>query len=348
MRIILLIAVFVAQAAGAAGQTAAEFLNIVPDARTAALGGAGVALSPDANAQHLNTARYALAQNNVGAAVSYIPWMLPNAGDMAMYYGAGFGRFGRTALSVAVRYSNMGDIILTPDGVHTNTRQLSDYAIDAGYARQIIPWLSAGLTLRYLSIVRAEQGGVVSAGAFAADASVYYRQNFNRHTVTAGLSLLNVGGKVDIGGAEASLPVSVNIGAGWTLAAAEAHHITVLFNMAQPLTEARAEENISLQQAAWSGGIEYGFRQRLFARFGYLHSAREYDDLSHLSFGAGLLLGGLSIDAAYLLSVADRESAIVNTLRVTVGFAFGQPKDINTTKRTWKPLRESDCNNCPY
>jgi hypothetical protein len=339
---------FVAQAAVAAGQTAAEFLSIVPDARTAALGGAGVALSPDANAQHLNTARYAFSQNSFGAAVSYIPWMLPNAGDMATYYGAGFGRFGRTALSLAVRYANMGDIILTPDGIHTNTLQLSDYAIDAGYARQIIPWLSAGLTLRYLSTVRAEQGGVVSSGAFAADVSVYYRQKFNSHTVTAGLSLLNVGDKVDIGGVDASLPMSVNMGGGWTLAAAEEHHITMLFNMAQPLTAARAEENISLRQAALSAGMEYGFRQRLFARLGYLHSAREYDDLSHLSFGAGVLLGGLSIDAAYLFSVADREGAIVNTLRVTVGVAFGQAKDIKTTKRKWKPLRKEGCNNCPY
>jgi hypothetical protein len=73
MRIALLMAVFVAQAAGAAGQTAAEFLSIVPDARTAALGGAGVALLPDANAQHLNTARYAFSPNNFGGAVSYIP-----------------------------------------------------------------------------------------------------------------------------------------------------------------------------------------------------------------------------------------------------------------------------------
>jgi hypothetical protein len=348
MKITVLIVVFVAQAAGAAGQTAAEFLNIIPDARTVALGGAGVALSPDASAQHLNTARYALAQNTAGAAISYIPWMLPNAGDMATCYGAGFGRFGRTALSLAVRYANMGDIILTPDGIHTNTRQLSDYAIDAGYARQIIPWLSAGLTFRYLSIVRAEQGGIVSSGAFAADASAYYRQNFNRHTITAGLSLLNIGDKVDIGGVDASLPVSVNIGAGWTLAAAEAHHITILFNVAQPLTAARVEENTSLPQAALSAGVEYGFRQRLFARLGYLHSARDYDDLSHLSCGAGVRLGNLSIDAAYLRSVAGRESAIVNTLRVTAGFAFGQANDIKTTKQTWKPLRKAGCNNCPY
>jgi opacity protein-like surface antigen len=246
----------------------------------------------------------------------------------------------------------MGDIILTPDGVQTTTRKLADYAVDAGYARQIIPWLSAGLTLRYISIARAEQGGVVSSGAFAADASVYYQQTFNRHTVTAGLSLLNIGDKVDTGGADASLPASVNLGAGWTLETAEAHRTSVLFNIAQPLTAARAGETVSLQQAAWSAGLEYGFRQRLFARLGYLYSAREYDDMSYLSFGAGVRLGSLSVDAAYLLSAADRESAIVNTLRITVGFAFGQSNDIMPdsikTKRTWKPLRKSDCKNCPY
>src|SRR5882672_2855922 len=55
--------------------TAVPFLRIAPDARSGAMGDAGLALSPDANAIFWNTAKLAFAEKQMGAAVTYTPWL---------------------------------------------------------------------------------------------------------------------------------------------------------------------------------------------------------------------------------------------------------------------------------
>ena len=55
--------------------TVVPFLNFAPDARTGALGNAGVALSADANAAFLNPARLVHLKEHYGGAVSYTPWL---------------------------------------------------------------------------------------------------------------------------------------------------------------------------------------------------------------------------------------------------------------------------------
>jgi hypothetical protein len=47
------------------------FLNVAPDARSAAMGDAGVALSVDANAIHWNTAKLATTEKKMGFSLSY-------------------------------------------------------------------------------------------------------------------------------------------------------------------------------------------------------------------------------------------------------------------------------------
>jgi hypothetical protein len=44
--------------------TAVPFLNITPDSRSGAMGDAGVALSPDVNANYWNPAKLAFMENN--------------------------------------------------------------------------------------------------------------------------------------------------------------------------------------------------------------------------------------------------------------------------------------------
>jgi len=55
--------------------TAVPFLRITPDARSAAMGDAGVAISPDANALHFNASKLAFAEEATGIAVTYTPWL---------------------------------------------------------------------------------------------------------------------------------------------------------------------------------------------------------------------------------------------------------------------------------
>jgi hypothetical protein len=66
------------------------FLNVAPDARSAAMGDAGVALSVDANAIHWNTAKLATTDKKMGFSLSYTPWLRNLVNDMALYNVAGY------------------------------------------------------------------------------------------------------------------------------------------------------------------------------------------------------------------------------------------------------------------
>ena len=66
------------------------FLNVAPDARSAAMGDAGVALSVDANAIHWNTAKLATTEKKMGFSMSYTPWLRSLVSDMALYNLAGY------------------------------------------------------------------------------------------------------------------------------------------------------------------------------------------------------------------------------------------------------------------
>src|SRR6185503_837777 len=63
--------------------TAVPFLRIAPDARSGAMGDAGLALSPDANAIFWNTAKIPFVKDTSGkevdqklaVAVTYTPWL---------------------------------------------------------------------------------------------------------------------------------------------------------------------------------------------------------------------------------------------------------------------------------
>jgi hypothetical protein len=55
--------------------TAVPFLNITPDSRSGAMGDAGVALSPDVNANYWNPAKLAFLENNNDISLSYSPWL---------------------------------------------------------------------------------------------------------------------------------------------------------------------------------------------------------------------------------------------------------------------------------
>ena len=71
--------------------TALPFLRITPDARSGALGDAGLALSADPNAMHHNAARLAFAENDLAISATYSPW-LRNLGidDIYLLYLSGY------------------------------------------------------------------------------------------------------------------------------------------------------------------------------------------------------------------------------------------------------------------
>ena len=70
---------------------AANFLTIMPDARTAALAGAGVSLTGNENAIFLNGASIAADKNcRGGASYTYAPWMRDYQSGYSLHTLGGF------------------------------------------------------------------------------------------------------------------------------------------------------------------------------------------------------------------------------------------------------------------
>lgn len=72
--------------------TAVPFLNFAPDSRHSAMGDAGVATTPDANSIHWNAAKLAFAEDEMGFALSYSPWLGKLVPDMSLSYLTGYMR----------------------------------------------------------------------------------------------------------------------------------------------------------------------------------------------------------------------------------------------------------------
>jgi len=206
--------------------TAVPFLVISPDARHAALGDAGVATSPDANASYWNAGKLAFLQNKYGASASYTPWLGKIVNDMSISYLTGFYKINReSAVSAALKYFDMGDITFT-NNVAAVTGQFSprDFSFEGTYSRMLSENLGIGLTAKYIysnltgtnSNVDAQPGKSV-----AADIGVYYTRELQWQrvsTLSLGASITNIGAKLTYtdNNNEDFLPTNLRIGTALT------------------------------------------------------------------------------------------------------------------------------------
>src|SRR5690606_2768462 len=88
--------------------TAVPFLLISPDARSGALGDAGVALSPDANSIHWNPAKLAFVEDDASFAFTYSPWLRSLVGDISLSYISGYKRINKlSAIGASLRYFSL-------------------------------------------------------------------------------------------------------------------------------------------------------------------------------------------------------------------------------------------------
>ncbi len=133
--------------------TAVPFLTIAPDARTGAMGEAGVALSPDANSLHWNTAKLAFVENDYSFSTSYTPWLRNIINDMSLSYLAGYYRANeRSVFTGSLLYFDLGEITFTDiNAVEIGNFTPKEFALTAGYATQLGEKLSLGLNLKFIN-----------------------------------------------------------------------------------------------------------------------------------------------------------------------------------------------------
>lgn len=206
--------------------TAVPFLNIAPDARSSALGDAGVALDQDANATYWNPAKMAFNDKTSQVSISYSPWLrriTPNAHLAYLSYSQQLDQ--HNTLGLSLRYFNLGTADLFDNEQNaTGIFRPYELSVDASLARQFGENFSMALSLRY--IYSALTSGLLVQGqqnkpgtAIATDISLFYKtptQQFGKDAVFAlGLNISNIGTKISYtdAGQKFFLPTNLRIGA---------------------------------------------------------------------------------------------------------------------------------------
>jgi hypothetical protein len=186
--------------------TAVPFLAISPDARHAALGDAGVATSPDANAAYWNAGKLVFLQTKYGASASYTPWLGKIVNDMSISYLTGYYKISREqAVAVALKYFDMGDVtfrdgpLISDISGEYNPR---DFSFDATYSRQLSENLGIGISGRYIYSNLTGTSATVDAKpgkSVAADIGLYYTKELRWQklsTLSLGATITNIGAKL--------------------------------------------------------------------------------------------------------------------------------------------------------
>lgn len=214
--------------------TAVPILTVSPDARSAAMGDAGVAISPDANTPHWNPAKLGFVPNDIGIAFSYSPWLRNIVNDMYLAYGSGYKKLDEnSAFSLSFLYFNLGSIQLTDDvGNPLQDFRPKEYTFDAAYGRKLSENLSLGLGARFIhsnlagGVTVSGSGGTSEAKAgnsVAADLGIYYTKdltlsdkNFN---MSFGGNLSNLGAKISYTTPDQKdfIPTNLRLGTALTL-----------------------------------------------------------------------------------------------------------------------------------
>ena len=279
--------------------TAVPFLTIAPDSRSAAMGDAGVATSPDVNSLHWNPAKYAFVKANEGFALSYSPWLHGLVNDMKLLYLTGYKRVDETqVIAASLRYFHMGSINFTNDqGTLMEVRSPNEFSIDAAYSRLFSENISAALAFRYIrSDISAGMSNLPGVKAkagnsFAADVAMYYHSEleiFDKSGNWAfGTNISNIGNKMSYANEQQKtfLPINLRIGGSMGLNLDYYNKITfaVDFNKLLVPTPPKFDEN----------GIMFG-KQRdvpvvkgIFQSFSDAPAGFE-EEIHEISYGLGL------------------------------------------------------------
>ena len=211
--------------------TAVPFMMIAPDARSGAMGEAGVATAPDANSMHWNPAKYAFIEQDFGFGISYSPWLRRLVNDINLAYLSGFGRIDdMSTVAATLRYFSLGDITFTDEfGNELGTYRPNEFALDATYSRKFSENISGAVAARFIysNLTQGQfvQGAETSAGtSIAADVAVYYQKEVDLGStdgeVRWGINISNIGNKISYSKTAIKkdfIPTNFRAGVGFTI-----------------------------------------------------------------------------------------------------------------------------------
>jgi hypothetical protein len=332
--------------------SAVPFLNFTPDARSGAMGDAGVALSPDANSIYWNPSKLVFAEKNAGGSLSYTPWLRDLIGDMYYTYLTGYKKVGKNqALGFSMNYFDLGTIqFTTSQGLAAGTFNSREYAFTGSYSARLTKNFSMGVNLKYLNSNLAGSTQVAGtpvkpAATAAADISAYYRNETRDESTGRGLGwafggmISNLGGQVSYGTTQRYyIPTNLRLGTAITYYADQFNKFnfaldlnklmvptppvntqkSYLANVFGSFGDAPGGASEELQEVNISTGVEYWYNDQFAARMGYFNEADTKGGRKFFTAGVGIRLQDrYGIDFSYLLPVK-QGSPLANTFRISL------------------------------
>ncbi len=188
--------------------TAVPFLRITPDARSGAMGDAGLALAPNANTMHFNPSSLVFAEDKSAFSFTYTPWLRNlNLNDIFLLYVSGYYKLDENqAIGGGIRFFSLGDIEFTDtQGGSLGTGRPREGEFTVAYARKLGDKFSASLSGKYIfsnlaSGLQVNGVDINTASAFAADFGLNYRTKTTlggyKGEWSYALAFTNIGSKV--------------------------------------------------------------------------------------------------------------------------------------------------------
>ncbi len=337
--------------------TAVPFLRISPDARSGAMGDAGIAVTPDANAQYWNVGKIPFSDKTYGVSMTYTPWLKDLVPDIFLAYLAGYAKFGENkeqAISASMRYFSLGNINYTDNlGNPIGTGMPREYSFDLGYSRKLSEFLGTGVSLRYIHSAIASgvsyvpNGGDYRPGnAVSADIGVYYTKKHDidgvkSNTFSFGAVASNLGSKISYNSNRKDfIPMNLGVGVAYTSQFDAYNKVTFAFDLNKLLvpvlntgdTQVSVVPGIlssfstgdQLKEIDASLGAEYWYQNTIAFRAGYFYENKDNGDRQYITTGLGIKYNVFQINASYLVPQGSgtTRNPLSNTLRFSLIFEF--------------------------
>ncbi|MCD8174103.1 MAG: PorV/PorQ family protein [Alistipes sp.] len=281
--------------------------GLSPDARSAGLAGASVAM--DAHSMSVFSNMAAAGGSDLRTEAGYGFSSLGNS-----TYLHAFGSYFRIddthTIAVGARYYRPDKIYNTQDGIIFTTFRPYDLVIDLGYAYTLTRRLNLSANVRYARSELNEDNDFKAASAVGIDLGLHYRTEY--YTIAAAVT--NAGTILDYGVAKYRMPASVRVGGAYRWSPAEGHRLTGL---------AEVRYNIMPKDYTFPSGAvgaEYTYRDLVAVRGGYNVASETKAAGNYGSVGAGVYIGPVTADFAY--NIADSDSPMRNVWRVSAGVRF--------------------------
>ncbi len=209
-------------------RTAVPFLSIAPDARSGALGDAGLSLSPTPSSADWNASALTWSDERFEVQATYTPWLAAlNLDDVYLANLQAYGKISETeTIYGTLRYFSLGSIPYTNEnGMLITEGRPYEMAFHVGYARQLSDQWSASIGGQFIlsSLARGLQvpntnEQVKNGVAGAASIGVTYKNELaigNGADLTVGGAIRNLGSKISYSSSSNQdfLPANLGIGA---------------------------------------------------------------------------------------------------------------------------------------